>query len=385
MPECSASGATIPDGVDDELNRRILAVAEDRVAGFHRHPFAAVASACGLAEELVRERLLAMLRAGTIRRVRQTLLSTSLAEGALIAWQVPDEQLEFAYSWMRDNDPFTGHVVLRESENPVAPGASYQLWTTLKVPAGCGSVAEHCRLLCRLTGATDFVPLPVVGMFALGVGHVRRSQLQVGDKLPELPLMQCPSRPQLSEEEWQVLLSLKESLEPHEFVHDTWAARAAALGMSTERYCTLAEKLDGRHVIGRFATFLDHQGKGRHAAGLGASGLFHWAVPAGMEERAGAECGRHLCMTHCYWRSGGEETFGGAQIMGVVHAPTREGVLAHKAAIDAHLAACGIPLLHTAVFWSRRAVICPSEISPAAYRRWHEQWRGDGVNEDAFR
>ncbi len=367
MPDTPATPA-------DELNRRILAVAEDRIDGFHRHPFAAIASACGLPEATVRERLLAMLQAGTIRRVRQTLLSTSLAEGALIAWQVPEAALESAFAWMRDNDPFTGHVVLRESDDPTAPGAGYRLWTTLKVPEGCGSVAEHARLLCRLTGATDYVALPVVGMFALGVGHVRRSQLRVGDKLPEPPAMQRPTCPQLSAQEWSVLLSLKESLQPHEFVPETWAARAAALGMETERYCGVAEELDRRKVIGRFATFLDHQGKGRHAAGLGASGLFHWAVPEGMEERAGAECGRHLCMTHCYWRSGGEKHFGGAQIMGVVHAPTREGVLAHKAAIDAHLAACGIPVLHTAVFWSLRAIICPSEISPAVYREWRKQW-----------
>ncbi len=370
MPETRETGS-----LEDARNRRILAVAEDRVEGFHRHPFAAVAAACGLPEEDVRARLLAMLQAGTIRRVRQTLLSTSLAEGALIAWQVPEDKLETAYAWMHDNDPFTGHVVLRESEQPDAPGASYRLWTTLKVPVGCGSVNAHGRLLCRLTGATDFVPLPVVGMFALGVGHVRRSQLKVGDKLPELPPMQRPARPQLSDEEWRVLLSLKESLEPHEFVHETWAARAAALGMSSEHYCAVAEGLDRRRVIGRFATFLDHRGKGQHAAGLGEAGLFHWAVPVGMEERAGAECGRHLCMTHCYWRSGGER-FGGAQIMGVVHARTREAVLEHKAAIDAHLTACGIPLRHTAVFWSRRAVICPSEISPVAYRAWWEQWGG---------
>ncbi len=373
MPEMPTKGG-LPTGVDDAVNRCILAVAEDRVEGFHRRPFAAIAAVCGQPEDVVRARLLAMLQAGTIRRVRQTLLSTSLADGALIAWRVPAGKLEAAYAWMRDHDPFTGHVVLRESEDPAAPGADYCLWTTLKVPMGCGSVEEHCRLLCRLSGAEDFVPLPVVGMFTLGVGHVRRSQLRVGDRSPEPPAMQRPARPQLSEEEWAVLLSLKESLEPHEFVPEPWAGRAAALGMPHERYCALAEALDRRKVIGRFASFLDHQGKGRHAAGLGASGLFHWAVPEGMEERSGAECGRHLCMTHCYWRSGGEKHFGGAQIMGVVHAPTREGVLAHKAAIDAHLAACGIPLRHTAVFWSRRAVICPSEISPAAYREWWQQW-----------
>jgi hypothetical protein len=39
------------------------------------------------------ERIRAMLEAGTIRRVRQTLLATNLAQGALVAWQVPPDKL----------------------------------------------------------------------------------------------------------------------------------------------------------------------------------------------------------------------------------------------------------------------------------------------------
>ena len=359
-----------PASAADPVNHRLLCVAEDAVQGFHRHPFRTIATRCGLDEAEVIGRLQVMLTAGTIRRVRQTLLSTSLAEGALIAWQVPEDKLESAYAWLCTNDPFTGHVVIRECSDAAAPGAGYRLWTTLKVPTGYGSVAEHNNLLMRHIGATDWVALPVVGMFALGVGHARRAGLKPGDKLPTPPAMQCPSTPQLSEQEWAVLLSLKESLTPTEFTPCPWEQRAAALGMSTEDYCCIAEELDAKKVIGRFATFLDHQRQSANrSTGTGAAGLFHWAVPAGMEERAGAECGRHTCMTHCYWRSGGA-AFGGAQIMGVVHAPTREEVLAHKAAIDAHLATCGIPLLHTAVFWSLRAEIRPSEISPLQYRNW---------------
>ncbi len=362
----------LPHSATDPLNHRILCVAEDCVSGFHEKPFEAIAAACGVAEETVRERLLAMLQAGTVRRVRQTLLSTSLAEGALVAWRVAEEDLEAAYTWLRDNDPFTGHVVLRRADDPAAAGADYRLWTTLKVPTGYGSLQEHTQLLARIIRADDVVLLPVVGMFSLGVGHARRAKLQPGDKLPEAPAMQVPARPVLSEEEWAVLLSLKESLTPAEFVSCPWEGRARALGMSTEHYCAVAAALDKRGVIGRFATFLDHTGKPSRAAGTGAAGLFHWTVPAGMEERAGAEVGRHICMTHCYWRSGGAP-FGGAQIMGVTHAPTQAEVLAHKAAIDAHLTACGIPILHTTVFWSERAEIRPSEISPLRYKEWKER------------
>jgi hypothetical protein len=59
--------------------------------------------------------------------------------------------------------------------------------------------------------------------------------------------------------------------------------------------------------------------------------------------------------------------------MGVVHGLDQETVLAHKAAIDAHLQSCGIPILHTAVFWSTRSEIKPSEISPVVYDKWLAQ------------
>lgn len=351
------------------IDLQILAVAEDRLKGFHRRPFDEIAARCGLPAETVLEHLRALLASGAVRRIRQTLLSTSLADGALVAWQVPQDKLERAWEWLRLNDPFTGHVVLRSCDNPLAPGADYRLWTTLKVPTGSNTVEGHCRLLMQHIGATDFAPLPVVGMFALGVGHVRRAGLQPGDKTAELPRMQCPTRPVLTDKDWQVLMVLKESLRPEELVPEPWEARARSIGMSCDEFCAIAADLDARKVIGRFATFLNHTGGSNKQSGTGAAGLFHWAVPAGMEERAGAECGRHICMTHCYWRSGGEK-FGGAQIMGVVHSPTWEGVLAHKAAIDAHLAACGIPLLHTAIFRSEKAIINPSEIDPVQYHNW---------------
>ena len=356
-----------------ETDLRILAVAEDRLKGFHRRPFDAIAERCGLPVETVLEHLRKLLANGAVRRIRQTLLTTGLADGALVAWQVPQDKLETAWEWLRQNDPFTGHVVLRSCDKADAPGADYRLWTTLKVPCGSNTVEGHCRLLMHYIGATDFAPLPVVGMFALGVGHVRRAGLKPGDKTADLPRMQCPTRPVLTDKDWQVLMVLKESLRPEELVREPWEARARSIGLSCDEFCAIAADLDTRKVIGRFATFLNHTGGSNKQSGTGAAGLFHWAVPTGMEERAGAECGRHICMTHCYWRSGGEK-FGGAQIMGVVHAPAWEGVLAHKAAIDAHLAACGIPLLHTAIFRSEKAIINPSEIDPVQYQQWLKQY-----------
>jgi hypothetical protein len=54
----------------------------------------------------------------------------------------------------------------------------------------------------------------------------------------------------------------------------------------------------------------------------------------------------------------------------VVHGTDKQTVLAHKAAIDEHLAEAGIPVGYTNVFWGGRSEIKPSEISPIAYAAW---------------
>jgi hypothetical protein len=97
--------------------------------------------------------------------------------------------------------------------------------------------------------------------------------------------------------------------------------------------------------------------------------------PSACKIEAGAEVGRHPCMTHCYWREGGPQ-FGNVNIMGVVHGTDRDLIMQHKAAIDAHLESCGIPVEYTNVFWGGRSEIKPSEISPVIYADWHAKWRG---------
>src|SRR6188768_3319035 len=104
---------SIPSAVTDPINGKILAISEDKIQGFQRDPLGAIARQSGVDEPVMVERIQAMLRAGTIRRVRQTLTATNLARGALVAWQVPTEKLEAAFDWMFQRDPFSGHVVIR--------------------------------------------------------------------------------------------------------------------------------------------------------------------------------------------------------------------------------------------------------------------------------
>jgi DNA-binding Lrp family transcriptional regulator len=352
----------------DPLNMQILAVSEDKIQGFVREPFGEIAARSGVPLETVLERIRGMLAAGTIRRVRQTLVASNLAEGALVAWKVGEDKLNSAFDFMFQKDPFSGHVVVRSTDTATT-GSEYRLWTTLKVPVG-QSMAAHCEVLMRHTGATHFKLMPAKGIFALGVGHVRRKTIEPGDRADERAQMIKVGVVELTDLEWEVLLALKRELTMDEIRLGLWETRAAEAGVDLETFCRVAEDLNRRQVIGRFSTFLEHVKPSQTGVRVTRfNALFHWRVPAGREVEAGGEVGRHPILTHCYWREGGPE-FNNVNIMAVCHGTEKDRVFAHKAAIDAHLASVGIPVSYTNVFWGGRSEIKPSEISPKIHREW---------------
>ena len=358
----------LPVEHDDPINAKILAISEDKVDGFVREPFEEIAIRSGVDVDAVIARIAAMLCAGTIRRVRQTLLATNLANGALVAWKVPVDKIDAAFEWMFQRDPFSGHVVLRSTDT-VSAGSDYKLWTTVKVPHGF-SLSGHCELLAQKVGAERFRLMPAKGIFTLGVGHVRRKTIEPGSKA-EAPAKMIPVQVvDLSELEWKVLLVLKREFAPEEIRPTPWAPRAKEVGLALDEFYRVAEQLNARKIIGRFSTFLEHVKPS--AGGLRVTrfnALFHWAIPPGREIEAGGEVGRHHILTHCYWREAGPE-FKNVNIMAVAHGTDKHLLLDHKAAIDRHLHSSGIPVSYTNVFWGGRSEIKPSEISPLVYRDW---------------
>src|SRR2546425_7108924 len=90
----------VPVSTSDPVNAAILAISEDRIQGFQEDPLGEISRVSGVPLNQVIERIQAMLGAGTIRRVRQTLLATNLAKGSLIAWQVPEEKLLSAFDYV---------------------------------------------------------------------------------------------------------------------------------------------------------------------------------------------------------------------------------------------------------------------------------------------
>ncbi|HET6761859.1 MAG TPA: hypothetical protein VFH13_07140 [Gemmatimonadaceae bacterium] len=358
----------VPTEISDPVNARILAVSEDRIAGFVNEPFAQIAFSAELPEDVVIERLRAMLSSGVIRRIRQTLMATNLAPGALVAWRVPPDKLDSAFNYMVKDDPFSGHVVIR-STDAETPGSVYRLWTTLKVPQGF-SMTRHCDFLAAKVGAEAYRIMPAKRLFALGVGHMRRRGIEPGSRSDESGRVLDTNIVELSALEWRVLTALKREFTVDEITPNPWRARAEEAGVSLDQFISVARSLSARDVIGRFSTFLEHvkpSAAGERVTRYNA--LFHWRVPTGREIEAGREIGRHHILTHAYWREGGPE-FGDVNVMAVAHGTDKQLVLEHKAAIDRHLEEAGIPVLYTNVFWGGRSEIKPSEISPVEYEHW---------------
>jgi len=356
-----------PVSPKDEINRRILETSEDQIKGFVRKPFTEIAKRSGVPYDVVIERISAMLKSGVIRRVRQTMLATNLAQGALIAWKITRDKLDAAFALLSKEDPFSGHVVIRNSESGVT---AWPLWTTIKVPTGF-SLEKHCDWIREQIGAEKYRIMPTIRQFALGVGHMRRKEMQVGEKAEKPAMDMVPAIVALDDRDWNVLVALKRDLDVDEVGDGVWAKRAKEAGVSLEEFLDVAESLDQRGVVGRFSTFLEHTKPVGDASERLSSfnGLFHWAVPKGKEIEAGREIGRYRILTHCYWRDGGPE-LNDVNIFAVAHGETKEQVMAHKAAIDRFLVDSGIGLNYTNVYWGGRAEIKPSEIAPAVYRQW---------------
>ena len=235
------------------------------------------------------------------------------------------------------------------------------------------SLETHAAVLMRLTGATEYLLMPANGVFALGVGHIRRKALEPGDKSDEPAVMMTTTTVDLDAEEWDVLLALKEELTLDEICENPWDKprgnrRRLARPLLRSRRNPQREKSHRPLLhLPRTRQTLRHR-RARHP--------LQRPLPLGRARKAArskpaAKSAATICMTHCYWREGGPQ-FGNVNIMGVVHGTEKDRVLEHKAAIDRHLAVRRHPrFLHQRLLGRPLARSSPRKSRPKVYHEWH--------------
>ncbi len=88
--------------------------------------------------------------------------------------------------------------------------------------------------------------MPAHRIFALGVGHVRRTGMEPGSKSDELAEVKNTTKAELTDLEWQVLTAVKRELEPEEVTRDLWEHRAREANVPLEQFYEVAEGLNRR-------------------------------------------------------------------------------------------------------------------------------------------
>ena len=279
--------ASIPVNTDDSINARILAESEDKIQGFQADPLGQIARQSGVDRETVTERIAAMLRAGTIRRVRQTLMATNLARGA---WS-PGQSAGEAERGIRLHVP--PGPVQRARRDPLDQCADdrveVRLWTTLKVPQG-----YSMRSIAGSWPPRPAQPMNAdAGQAAVRPGRRPRppARLEPGSKSDELAEVHDTNIVELSDLDWRVLTALKREFEPGE-LRLTSGRPAPRGGESIWKPSAAWPHLNERKVIGRFSTFLEHVKTlktGEQVTKYNA--LFHWAVPPATRSKRGGRSG----------------------------------------------------------------------------------------------
>jgi hypothetical protein len=86
-------------------------------------------------------------------------------------------------------------------------------------------------VLMHHTGCTKYKLMPANGIFALGVGHVRRKTIEPGDKIPGKAQMLKVQAEPLTDLDWQVLIALKREFTVDEIAENPWKKRAEEAGV----------------------------------------------------------------------------------------------------------------------------------------------------------
>ena len=229
-----------PSSVNDDTNRRILAVSEDQLSGFHPDPFGEIARRSGVDVDDVIERVRAMLVAGSIRRVRQTLLSTRLAAERARRLEAaagpPGRCLRLHVH---------GRPVLRPrrpaQHGPRLPRRRLPAVDDVKGSPGF-SLQSTASCLAQRVGAEAFRVMPARCLFVLGVGHTRRRDMAPGARSDEAPQVVDTAVLRLSDARWRVLAAMKRQFEPSEIQRDVWSPRAEEAGLPLETFVQEAER-----------------------------------------------------------------------------------------------------------------------------------------------
>ena len=279
------------DAILDITDRRILDLIQSQFPLVER-PYAAIAERVATNESDVIERLARLAQAGIVREISAVFDSVRLGyRSTLAAMAVEPARLEEVAAIVSAH-PGVSHNYERMHQ--------FSLWFTLTVAGDC-SIKDEVERLARKAQVSDFLVLPALRRFKIGVDFDLGTRPTVSDEDESEPMSETDMGPQSQAE--PVALSPRDKdaaralqtnlpLEPRPFER-----LAATVSMSEGELLDAAKRFLAAGVMRRYCAVLRHR-----RVGYGVNAMVCWAIPAERIEEAGQRAARERAVSHCYER-----------------------------------------------------------------------------------
>ncbi len=326
--------------VTDPIDRRLL---DDFQRDFPvtARPFQVLATALGLDEAEVLNRLTRMRATGRITRVGATIAPGAVSASTLAAVAAPEERLEEVAAII-DAEPGVNHNYQREDD--------WNLWFV-----ATGPDRTHVNdTLARISRAS--------GLRVLDLRLVRPFNVDLGFRMSgdtrNVPRPRRIDRTAMQEGDRALLQALSSGLS---LVADPYADLARSLGREETAIMGRIEALHAAGIISRLGVIVRHR-----ALGWSANAMVVWDMPAEQVSTAGPALAAHPGVTLCYERRPVEDIWP-YRLYSMIHARSRNealDVLSGAVALRELSGARHKVLFSTRCFKQTGALIQPKE--PAA-------------------
>lgn len=327
------------DHITDPIDRRLLDEFQ-RDFPITERPFQSLATALGLDEAEVIDRLSRMRATGRITRVGATIAPGAVSASTLAAVAAPEERLEQVAALI-DAEPGVNHNYQREN--------AWNLWFVATGP----DRAHVNDTLARISRRTDLrvLDLRLVRPFNVDLGF------RMSGKARNVPRARRVDRSVMEPGDRVVLQALSSGLP---LVGDPYAALARSLNRDPAALMERVQALHAAGIISRLGVIVRHR-----ALGWSANAMVVWDMPADQVGTAGPALAAHPGVTLCYERRPVEDVWP-YRLYSMIHArsrPEARDVLARATTLPALAGAQHKVLFSTRCFKQTGALIQPKEVA----------------------
>jgi DNA-binding Lrp family transcriptional regulator len=276
-------GAAVPL---DEFDKRLLNQMQGSFPIVPR-PYAEVATALGVEEDVVLKRVAELIEQRIIRQVTPIFDTRALGYKSMLVAAKVDAEHPWRPAKIINEHPGVSHNYLRNHE--------FNMWFTVAVePDSELGLDGTLQTLQALTGAESVRQLPTLKLFKIRMDLDMSGDTAALAKAAEA-VPPAEIEPQPYDETDRAVIRATQGDLP--IVSEPYADAARELGMSVTQLVEHLEGMVERRLLRRVAAILFHR-----RAGFSANGMGVWKVPEDRVLEAGGRMAAFRGISHCYER-----------------------------------------------------------------------------------